>query len=280
VKEMTITQAGGKVTTLRPRTEFTRLDTGIPVPLSGDFVMANHEWFVYGGKTRHAFNQPNQTDPRPAVVNKDWGLITLAQANGDYYPISNEWQYWFYNFWDHHSGYLLPVGKKIGEYVNPMNPGTVYTSYTPGSKLALYAGMIMDAKSHSDSAPPEKGSRDVVTGRNLTSSKPWQWLCRPCTGALLKVIERQGTRLKIEAIDLWKPPPDVRTLPPHLFYFGTQVHIDGQTSRYPDVANAFRLQGRAPAGTAMPLVAPGGYFYIDRSACVELQPGQMWTPYY
>ena len=259
------------------RRTFTRLDIGIEIP-QGDYVMAQHEWFVYGGKTRHAFNQPNQREPRPAVVNKDWGLLTLAQANGDYYPISNEWQYWFKDFWNHHSGYLLPMGEKIGEYKNPMNPQTVYTSYTPGSLLALYSGMIMDAKSHGDSAPPEKGSRDVVTGRNLTASKPWQWLCRPCTGALLKVIGRSGTRLKIEAIDLLKPPPSV-DLPPYLFYFGTQVHIDGKVSRYPDVANAFRLQGLPPAGTAMPLVAPGGYFWINKSAVVQLQPGQIWQPY-
>ena len=278
MREMTITQASGKLTTLRPRKEFKRLDLGIPVP-DGDFVMAQHEFPLFG-KTRHEGAQPNQRDPRPAVVNAKWGIETLAKRNGDYYPISNDWQRWFYKFWDWASGYRLRIGEKIGTHVNPRNPNVVYTDYTPGSLLSLYAGMIMDAKSHTDSASPEVGARDVVTARNLTASKTWEWLCRPCTGALLKVIERSGTKLKIEAIDLLKSPPDVNALKPWQYYFGTQVHDDGRVTRYPDVANAFRLNGYTEAGTAMPLVAPGGYFYIDRAACVELQPGQTWKPYY
>lgn len=258
------------------RVDFTRLDTGIPVP-SGDFVMAQHEMPLFG-KTRHADNQPNQRDPRPAVVNKDWGIETLAKNHGDYYPISNEWQKWFLKFWDWASGYRLPLGEKIGTHVNPRNPQIIYTDYTPGSLLALYSGMIMDAKSHTDSASPETGARDVVTGRNMTASKTWEWLCRPCTGALLKVENRQGTKLRIKCIDLYKLPPDVNTLEPWQFYFGTQVHYDGKVTRYPDVANAFRLHGYSEAGTAMPLVAPGGYFYIDKKACVEI--GSTWKPYY
>ena len=267
--------------TVKPKTTvFKRLDVGFPVPNDGyQYVMIQHEMPLLG-ETRHVGNKPNEKDPRPAVVNTKWGIRTLASANGDYYPITDEWQRWFYNFWDWASGYRLPVGVKTGTYVNPRNPNVIYTSYTAGSKLALYAGMIMDAKSHTDSVSPETGGRDVVTGRNLHSSRVWEWLCRPTTGAMLRVIQRNGSELKVEAIDLWKPPPDVNTLPIHLFYFGTQVAIDGKVTRYPDVKNAFEVHGLPPAGTAMPLVAPGGYFWIDRSACVELQAGQMWKPYY
>lgn len=278
--QMTVTHASGKVTILESRKDFVRFDVGHPVPDDGySYVMAQHEMPLFG-KTRHDSAQPNQTGPRPAVVNANWGIRTLAVGNGDYYPISNEWQRWFYKFWDWASGYRLPVGQKIGTYVNPMNPNIIYTRYTAGSKLGLYAGMIMDAKSHTDSRSPETGGRDVVTGRNLESTKVWEWLCRPTTGALLRVIAREGARLKIEAIDLHKPAPDVNTLPIHLIYFGTQVHIDGSVTRYPDVKAAFQVHGLPPAGTAMPLVAPGGYFHIDRSACVELRPNQVWTPYY
>lgn len=260
--------------------KFIRYDIGMPVPDDGyQYVMVNHEMPLFG-ETRHGGNKPNETDPRPAIVNASWGIKTLASANGDYYPITNEWQRWFYNFWDKHSGYILPTGKAEGTYINKRNPNIIYTSYTLGSKLALYAGMIMDAKSHTDSMSPETGGRDVVTGRNLHSSRVWEWLCRPTTGALLRVLSRNGSVLKIEAIDLWKPMPDVDTLPLHLFYFGTQVAIDGKVTRYPDVKNAFEVHGLPPAGTAMPLVAPGGYFYINRSACIELQAGQIWQPYY
>ena len=259
--------------------EFVRLDAGIPVPNDGyQYVMAEHEIVLFG-TTRHSENQTNQREPRPAVVNAKWGIETLAKRTGDYTPIADHWQKWFYAFWHWASGNRLPNGKQIGTHKNPRNPEIIYTDYTPGSLLALYAGMIMDAKSHTDSASPETGARDVVTGRNLTAPKVWEWLCRPCTGALLRVLEVSGTRLKIQAIDLWKAPPDVSTLKPHQFYFGTQVHIDGKVSRYPDVKNAFEVHGYEPAGTAMPLVAPGGYFWIDKKACRPLKAGQMWNPY-
>ena len=95
-----------------------------------------------------------------------------------------------------------------------------------------------------------------MTGRNLDSKFQWAWLCRPCTGAILRVIEQIGSKLKIEAIDLYKLPPPVDDLGIWQYYYGTQVHIDGKVTRYPDVKNAFEIHGYEPAGTAMPLVAP------------------------
>ena len=281
IQKLVITNSDGVTTTLRPKTAapFVRKDTGIPVPNDGKrYVMVQHEIILFG-TTRHTENQPNQRDPRPAVANTKWGVETLAKKNGDYYPIADAWQQWFYQFWDWASGYRLPTGELVGTHVNPRNPNIIYSDYTPGSKLSLYAGMIMDAKSHTDSASPETGGRDVVTGRNLDSKFQWAWLCRPCTGAILRVAEQIGSKLKIEAIDLYKLPPPVDDLGIWQYYYGTQVHIDGKVTRYPDVKNAFEIHGYEPAGTAMPLVAPGGYFYIDRNACVELQPGQIWQPY-
>lgn len=263
-----------------PNLEFKRYDIGIPVPDDGyQYVMAQHEIILFG-TTRHSENKPTDRDPRPAVVNTKWGIETLAKANGDYFGITDENQRWFMDFWDYFSWRKLPMGKLEGTYINPKNPNITYSTYTKGSKLALYAGMIMDAKSHTDAKSPETGGRDIVTGRNLLSPMPWMWLCRPCTGALLRVISRNGAKLKIQAIDLYKPLPNVESLEVWQFYYGTQVDRDGVVTRYPDVKNAFEVHGLPPIGTAMPLVAPGGYFWIDRNACVELKPGQTWKPYY
>lgn len=281
IQALTITESDGTITTLRPPTSapFVRLDTGIPVPNDGKrYVMIQHEFPLFG-TTRHSENQTNQRDPRPAVVNTKWGYYTSAKGTGDYVPLPDQWQRWFYEFWDWASGYRLPVGEHIGTHVNPRNPNIIYDDYTPGSKLGLYAGMIMDAKSHSDSLSPETGGRDVVTGRNMQSSRPYEWLCRPCTGSIHVVEEVLGSRLKCKTIDLLQPPPNIDTLEIWQFYFGTQVHIDGRVTRYPDVKNAFEIHGYEPAGTAMPNVSAGGYFYIDRNKCVELQPGQLWQPY-
>jgi hypothetical protein len=271
-----ITSTGGIQTSyLR---EFKRGDVGISVPDDGYmYVMAQHEILLFG-TTRHG--DSNQRDPRPAVVNKDWGLETLAKANGDYVPVPDEWQRFFLEFWNGMTGFRLPMGQWIGQHTEKNNPGLIFDDYTPGSLLSLYAGMIRDAKSHTDSASPETGARDVVTGRNLSNPKPWAWLCRPCTGALLRVLEVSGTKLKIEAMDLWKSPPNPYNLPPYLYYYGTQVDINGRVTRYPDAKNAFAVWGWEPIGTAMPLVSPGGYFWIRKNATVTLTPGQLWKPYY
>jgi len=257
---------------------FKRLDIGIRVPDDGNrYVMVRHEWELFG-TTRHAGS--NRTDPRPAVANAQWGIETLAKKNGDYYPIEDRWQRWFCSFWDWASGYLLPHGEWVGRHKEKNNPDLVFDDYTPGSLLSLYAGMIRDAKSHTDSHSPETGARDVVTGRNINAKNPWAWLCRPTTGALLKVIGENGTKLKIEAINLNAPEPNIENIQLHQFYFGTQVSVNGTVTRYPDVKNAFAVHGIDPAGTAMPLVAPSGYFLIDKKACMPLSPNQLWLPYY
>lgn len=257
--------------------EFVRKDIGIPVPSDGMYVMVQHEIILFG-KTRHGYNETKEAIP--AVANTQWGTQTLAKSNGDYVPIVDNWQHWFYNFWDWASGYRLPVGELIGSHKNPYNPDVIYQDYTPGSKLSLYAGMIMDAKSHTDSYSPEAGARDVVARRNLNAPRPWEWLCRPCTGALLKVEQVIGTKLKIKCIDLNQAPPEIDTLQPWQYFYGTQVHYDGSVTRYPDVKNAFAVHGYPPAGTPMPLVAPGGYFFINKSACKPLNAGDIWKPYY
>ncbi len=257
--------------------EFARMDVGRRIPDDGHrYFMAQHEIVLFG-KTRLPENKTK--DAIPAVVNANWG-IRAWPPTGDYYPLSDKWQWWFYNFWDHHSGYRLPEGKAIGTYVNPKNPDIVYTRYTPGSKKALYAGMMMDGKSHTDAGSPESGRRDVVCGRNISARDPIMWLCRPCSGAVMQLHHQNGTELVMNAIDLYKPPPHIPSLEMWQYYFGTQVDITGRVTRYPDVKNAFEVWGYPAAGTAMPLVAPGGTFVINKSACVELKPGQLWQPYY
>lgn len=261
-----------------PSQDFIRRDLGMVVPSDALYYMVEHE-IIKDGKTRHSYN--DTTDTIPAVANAgQWGTRTLAQANGDYYPIQDRWQRWFYDFWDWASGYKLPVGKFESNYRNPKNPEVTYQRYTNGSKLELYNRMIMDAKSHTDSYSPEVGARDVVTGRNAGAEKPWEWLCRPTTGALLRILSVNGTILKVKCIDLNGEPPDIKTLEPWQYYFGTQVAVDGSVTRYPDVKEMFKVHGLPPAGTALPLVAPGGYFYIDRDACRKLVAGEIWKPYY
>lgn len=255
---------------------YLRGDAGMVVPNDGHtYVRVRHEIDLLG-RTRHADNGAN--DPMPAVANTAWGIWTVNNGN-TYHEMREAWQWFFYHFWDAMSGGLLPVGKHEGQYKNPKNPRITYDIYTAGSKLALYAGMIADAVAFTDASSPETGARDYVTGRN-PSAKVWSWLKgRPTTGAILRVKARRGTKLQIACLDLDRDPPDPYGLEFWQYFYCTQVHIDGRVTRFPQMKNAFAVHGWEPVGTPAPLASPGGYFEIDRNACVELRPGEVWQPY-
>lgn len=258
------------------RKHIKRLDIGIPVPDDGyQYFMIRHELDLLG-KTRFE-NDPRNQENRPAIVNKDWGI------NTGYYEVQPEWQFWFRDFWDYHSGKILPMGVKIGEYTLPKNSkDIIYWRYTAGSKLEVYARMTGDATGWTDGSDnaPETGGKCVVQKRNLdTGKRYWKWLCRPTTGALVRG-RRNGSKLIVDAIDITKSPPDIESLPLHLFYFSTQVSPDGSVTRFPVLKNAMEVHGFPPIGTPNPLVAVGGKFELNYSAVIPMQAGQMWKPYY
>lgn len=261
---------------------FRRKDINLRVPNDdSQYVMILHDSDVLGHPRQFESGQTARY-PFPAVVNVKWGLVTsYAGKVYDYVPMHDLWQWWMLEFWNWASGYLLPMGEILGTYTKPNNPRALYTRATPGSLLELYIGMIADAKSHTDSSPPELGARDVVTGRNLTAKKNWEWLCRPCTGQLGRVIADRGTKLELETIDLLKPCPTMDELEakPWLYGWATQIAIDGTVSRYPDIKNAFAMHGLPPAGTPIPFVSRGGSVLINKKACRVLTPGASWSPY-
>jgi len=254
----------------RPFSSWVRKDVDLRVPYDGRYVQIRHDLITVIG------------DPIPAVVNKGFGLLT-EDSNGtvyDYVPLEDRWQWWMYDFVDWGSGRMLPEGEFMEFYTLTKNSeDVIYSRYTPGSLKSLYAEKIKDAKSHSDSFSPEVGARDVVTGRNL-SSRPYEWLCRPTLGALLKVIGEYGVYWIIEAIDLYKPCPDPDFMPPHLMFWATQIDGFGRVTRYPDVKNEFEVWGIPPAGTPMPLLSLGGKFKIKKTSCTAILPGgSAWSPY-
>lgn len=273
-----ITYSGGRVEIFRRRrytSSWIRKDENLVVPDDGGKYVQ-----IRPKLTFDAHDPPIPSGyPIPAVVHKGVGLDTKYNGTEyNYVPLEDRWQWFLYGFLDWASGYILPRGQKIGTHVNPKNPAIVYDDYTPGSLLSLYSQIIMDAKSHTDSASPETGARDVVTGRNMSNRKPYEWLCRPTCGALLRVTGF-GSYWKAEAIDLLKPCPDVDFLAQHLYFWATQVSHLGSVTRYPDVKREFEFHGIPPAGTPLPLFSLGGNFLIRKSSCIELSPGQPWSPY-
>lgn len=292
-------------------TQFVRRDIGLKVPNDGNkYIMIKHDWEVLGD-VRQYYNGTGVKYPFPAVVNREWGLLTnftfdsskynsiftedrdiILKYNNrvyDYVRMTDRWQYWFYEFWKNFTYGMLPEGKIEGFYQNPKNPIGDFAKATEGSILWIYVNMIEDARSHTDSYSPEAGARDVVTKRNMGNPRGWEWLCRPTTGQLGKVIGETTSHWILEAIDLLKPCPTMKEINenPHLWGWATEVTttkisqkpLKYVVSNYPQIEVAFRKHSYPKTGTPIPLLSLGGSIKIKKTSCKELENGARWSPY-
>lgn len=261
--------------------EFARKDISLRVPNDGrKYVRIRHFYEIFG--------KPNPVPYAvPEIVNKDWGLITKHNgAEYDYVPLENRWQWFLWNFWDWASDYRLPLGKIEYFYQKPGND-RIFAHATPGSLTWVYVNLIEAHRAWTESASPEGGFRDVVTGRNIQNTKPYAFLMRPTAGHLARVKRQNGSRWVLEALDLLQPCPDMKYLiaNPHLYFWATQANQeqleDGRyiCSRFPQIKEAFEVHNLPVAGTPVPFMSLGGEIEIARSACEEIQAGAEWSPY-
>ena len=254
---------------------FKRLDIGISVPNDG------YRYF----RVKHAVELPiaprNAKNPMPAVAHKSgWG--TTTSDNKDYLFVHEPLQRFMYQFIRAMTKGSLHEGAFIGYYTIKNNPGLLFHNYTPGTMKWIYSRMYQDAVWATDAGSFTTGARDHVLGLNLNNSEVWQYLSgRPCTGALLRLQKERGSVLRFDCIDSLAPLPDPRTLKPWQYYFCTQEHPDGRVTRFPKYANAIEAAGlNIISGTPSPLVAPNGWLEMKKNAVIELQPGEIWKPYY
>lgn len=262
--------------------EFKRKDEGLSVPTDGNkYVKIKHDWQVLsGGVTRQKEQNLNVKYPVPAIVNKEWGWKVNGDAASYYHPLPKEWQYFMWNFWDWGSNKILPTGKIESFYEKKTNSG-LFARTTPGSLTFLYVDMIEKSRAWTDSINVETGAIDYVTNRNLNGRAPYGWLCRPTTGHMLKVIGETYTAYKVSCIDLNMPPPPIEEMDyhPEWVVWATQVHVEKYVSRFPQVKEAFSVHGYPPQGTPVPLIAPGGFAFINKKSVSEMKNGESWSPY-
>lgn len=264
--------------------KFIRKDLNMRVPADGKFVQIRPDWEVLGD-TRQVNQGMGVKYAVPAIVNDDsngwgWRVFDTAGRNVIYYPMPDRWQQFLWEFWKWNSNYLLPDGRIEEFYTKTTNSGT-FARCTPGSLTWLYVDMIEVSRAWTDAWNVEQGGRDVVTGRNVTAPKPYEWLLRPCTGHMLKVIREDAAYYYVSCINLDNSPPPMSEVEKHPEWicWATQVHIERYTSRFPQVKEAFAVRGYPVQGTAIPLLAPRGEAKIKKTACTPLQNGALWSPY-
>lgn len=269
-----LTDAGAVELVEKPKV-FTRLDVGLPVPDDG------YRYFRVKHAKEMGFAPRNARAPMPAVAHKSgWG--TTVSDGRDYLFVTEPWQWFFRDFIDAMTNGMLEEGAFIGYYTIKNNPDLKFHDYTPGTLKWIYSRMYQDAVWATDAGSFTTGAKDYVLGLNMSNREVWQYLSgRPCTGALLRLKQDRGAVLRFECLDSLQAPPDPASLQPWQYYWCTQEHPDYRVTRFPQYANAFEAAGfDIVSGTPSPLLAPGGWLEMKKTAVVELKPGEIWKPYY
>ncbi len=254
--------------------EYKRLDENLIVPNDGGRYVRLKHWDELGrGENVNAF---------PEMFNPGDGLL-LRDPNGvayDYVEMPDEWQWFLWRFWDWASQYKLLRGRIEEFYKRPGNERT-FARTTPGSLTYVYVDMVEAHRAFTEAGSPEGGFRDVVTNRNPSFKKNYQWLFFPTGGAKVKVIQAIGNYYEIEALDVLKSPPTLNYVVarPWLYFWCTQFSKLGGTTRFPQIKVANAVHGLPPAGIPSPLMSKGGTIRVLQKSCVPLTPGQPWSPY-
>lgn len=205
----------------------------------------------------------------------------------DYVTLTKDWQFFLLELFRWSVDNTLVYGEHIGTYKNQSNPDIVFDKYTSGSLLEYYTNMIQDARSHTDSEPPEAGFCDFVTERNM-GRKPYSWLTKTTTGNLLRVKKDLGTYWEVYALDLAKSPPSISEIEnsPHLLHWATEqgmVKFPNETynvSAYPQAEYAIKMIGKnIKMGTPIPNTSLGGSYLIEKKHTKTLNAGDKWSPY-
>lgn len=277
----------------KPVIEFKPKDISLKVPNDGfKYVQIKHDYETLG--------YPRQKDDGikyaiPAIMNNvrrvapDESYIPLPYRGKayDYVTLNKEWQFFLLEMFNWSTGYKLPYGKKTGTYKNWSNPDMIFDKYTDGSLLEYYTNMIQDARSHTDSEPPEAGFCDFVTERNM-GNKPYSWLTKTTTGNILRVKRDMGSLWEVYALDLAKPPPKMSDMENqwHLIHWATEQGMTKypngtySVSAYPQAEYAMKMNGiDLKLGTPIPNVSLGGSYLIDKKYAKLLTAGQSWSPY-
>lgn len=255
------------------RGAYKRLDENLSVPNDGGKYVRLKHWDELGhGDNIKAF---------PEIIDAGDGLLTTDPSGRvyDYVIMPDKWQWFMWMFWDWASQYKLQRGKIEKFYQHPGNE-RIFAETTPGSLTYVYVDMVEAHRAFTEAGSPEAGSKDVVTGRN-PGAKGYEWLFRPTGGAMCRVNRVLGTYYELEALDVLKtPPPLIEVVSkPWLYFWCTQYTKFEGSTRFPQVKNANGVIGLPPAGTPSPLLSLGGSIRIKKTSCVELTPGQAWSPY-
>jgi hypothetical protein len=209
----------------------------------------------------------------------------------EYVALPEEWQRFHFDFLRASVDDILPHGEFIRYYKRrppeyKYESSSTFAEYTAGSMLAYWESVMARHVSHTDDRPPEDW-HDYITGRN-PDKPPFSYMFKGFGGMMLRVIKDMGTRWRVSAIDVLKPPPnpwEVFHNEPWHWCWDTEVttaKLPNKTyvvSPFPKAETQLSVHGHGITGTPTPLYSRGGYWDVDKIYTVPLTPGQKYSPY-
>ena len=205
----------------------------------------------------------------------------------DYVRTWPAWQWWMFELYRASVLGSIPIGSFISSFPDP-NPKRpyIYSRYTEGSALWLYANLMEVARQWTDAEPIEEGFYDAVTGRN--PGKPvYKYLCKTNLGNIHRIFGEDSIWWTVEAIDLLKSLSNIYDVlsKPWLIHWATNQGVDQlpngtyKVSRFPQVNRVSELNGYPDSGTPHPVLSWGGTIKVLKARTRILKGGQFYSPY-
>jgi hypothetical protein len=235
---------------------FRRYDKNLRVPDVGKFGQLLHDWqleeYNYGLRVLRndaeiAYPSTRQFRTAPSHV-----------------EMSEPWQRW----------YFALISYVAGGYL------------TYAELLEVWRATVGDHVAFTDDHAPENGRADYITRRNL-GAKPLAWATLGMTGNLVKILDRRGETLLIEALDVSKPPPSVHEAlgKPWLVHWATEQRnfpVAGGyvVSNFPQLEIHLKRKGFPAHGLPVPVMSANGTQTAHMSYIQRVQNGAEYDVYY
>ncbi len=274
-------------------------DIGLTVPNDGyRYVQTLHD-FEYNDGDQYQ-NKPRQLAwHAPYDIPAQNNEVILQAPNDPRIPLEDRgrkydyvrtwpsWQWWMFELYRASVLGPIPTGEFVRSFPDP-NPKRpyIYSRYTEGSAMWLYANMMEVARQWTDAEPIEEDFYDDVTGRNF-GKRAYKYLCKTNLGNIHRILSEDKVWWTVEAIDLLKPLPNVyeALAKPWLIHWATNQGVDQlpnktyRVSRFPQVNRVSELNGYPDSGTPCPVLSWGGTIKVLKARTRVLKSGQAYSAY-
>lgn len=293
----------------KKRTDVKRFDINQRVPDVGNFVQVKPDWET--ARWKYTIRQltgsySNDKDPMPATV------PCRPTYNGvvyDYVNFPPRWQEWLFGLFKYTMQKAYPelnipdgeieyffhktaTGKEVKidwkDRENYAKYDTIFAHITVGSYLWAYGNFIQISRALTDGHPPERGTRDVVTKRNMTNPKDYEWKSSLTFCNQLHEIVSSDTKFhKIKALNVYDAPPSYEYFFDHPEFVlwpneVTTVRLPDGTyviSQFPQLKILCDFYGVPRIATPAPFVTKDGFSYIEKIYTDPVINGEFYSIY-